>query len=409
MTDPTRFEERLSDAYARYVAVAPVEVDGRVVASTLATGRGTRLVGWPGIAPRRRVGVLLAVGLVAALVVATAVIVGSHLTIHPPAGGQLAYSLNDDIYLAEWDGANPRRVADGVPWSNDAGGGPSYLFGDGGPAWAPDGRHFLFFDISGTPARPAGHIADASGHVVASIPDIWVDATWSPDSTRIEAWTGSAWIGATQISIYGVDGAVQESLPLPAGYVRSRESVGVWAADGRSVYVRLGGGPIGIWQLPLDGSVPARPAQNDFVARLQGGVTFSPDRNRMVWTEAGSLFEAKADGTGLRRVAVVAAGAARLSWSPDGTMVAYEGSSAPETSEIHIVDLGSETDATVVTDLHTNGPGLLGWSRAGDQVLFAGLDQTGLPSIWSVDATGSDRKVIVPGAAGGEWQPDPPP
>ena len=88
----------------------------------------------------------------------------------------------DDIYLADQDGAHPRKVTAGVPWANATGGGPSYVLGDGGPAWAPDGRHFLFFDLQGAPAQLTGYIADASGYVVASIPNIWVDATWSPDS-----------------------------------------------------------------------------------------------------------------------------------------------------------------------------------------------------------------------------------
>jgi Tol biopolymer transport system component len=407
MSDQTPFEARLADAYARYVAAAPVDVDPRMVAAAASTSSAGRPLGWLKVTTSpRRVGVLLAVGLVALLLAAAAILVGSRLTEHPPIRGLLAYAMNDDIYLADQDGTHPRRVAEGVAWSNDAGGGPSYLFGDGGPAWAPDGRHFLFFDMQGSPARLTGHIADASGHVVASIPNIWVDATWSPDSTRIEGWTGgSEWIGITQISIYGIDGALQESLSLPTGYVRSRESPGFWAPDGRSVYVRLGqgGAPTGYWQLPVDGSAPRGLAQDDLIARSGGDASFSRDGSRMAGTVGGRLFVANADGTDLR--ALGPAGSSRPIWSPTGTQVAHDvWSSDGGMEDIGVVDISSGTERTVVTGLQVNGPGLLGWSPAGDRILFAGLDQKG-SSLWSINADGTDRKVLVPGAAGGEWQP----
>ena len=230
-------EDRMDDELRRFLDWHAGRLHGSPDAHGMALRIGRRSATRSADRPRL-VWAIVAVALVAALAAAAA-LVGSRLIERPPTGGLLAYGLNDDIYLADQDGAHPRMVADGVPWT-DAGGGPSYLFGDGGPAWAPDGRHFLFFDLQGADPQLTGHIADASGHVVASIPNIWVDATWSPDSTRIEAWTGgSAWIGTTQISIYGIDGAVQESLPLPTGYVRAREHPGFWAPDGRSVYVRL--------------------------------------------------------------------------------------------------------------------------------------------------------------------------
>ena len=126
--------------------------------------------------------------------------------------------MNDDIYLADQDGAHPRKMADGVPWATQAGARRMCS----GTA-DPPGRRTGVTCSSSTSrawrsAQLTGHIADASGHVVASIPNIWVDATWSPDSTRIEAWTGgSEGIGTTQISIFGIDGALQESLALTYG------------------------------------------------------------------------------------------------------------------------------------------------------------------------------------------------
>ncbi len=243
-----------------------------------------------------------------------------------------------------------------------------------------------------------GHIADASGHVVASIPNIWVDATWSPDSTRIEAWTGgSAWIGSTQISIYGIDGALQESLSLPTGYVRVPRAPWLLGAR-RPIGVRPsrpGGAPTGYWQLPVDGSAPRRLAQDDLIARSGGDVSFSPDGRRMV---ANDGEYARRGQCGRHRPrAVGSAGALRADLVADGDAGRVRAvlDADAQTADIGVVDIASGTDRTVVTGLQVNGPGLLGWSPAGDRILFAGLDQKG-SSLWSVNADGTDRKAAGP-------------
>ena len=437
MSDQTPFEARLADAYVRYVAAAPVEVDARMVAATVATDSAGRALGWPNVmTPDRRVGALLAVGLVALLLAATAISVGSRLTEHPLTGGQLVYAMNDDIYLADQDGAHPRKVADGVPWIDGAGGGPSYGLGDGGPAWAPDGRHFLFFDQQGAADQLTGHIADASGTVIASIPNIWLDATWSPDSTRIEAWTGgSPSIGSTEISIFGIDGALQGSIQLPDGYVRSEESPGFWAPDGRSVYARLGGnGTTSVWQLPIDGSTPRHLAADD--PRANG--SFAHDGSRLAfvsdWIVSPTLFVSNIDGTDPRALVVGQTSFAStldanhkttvwpggLTWSPDDRQIAFawvrSNLETPLDSELRIVDVATGSVHTVIAGLQdnglaaafqaANGPGLLGWSPAGDRLLFEGPDQKG-SSLWSINTDGTDRRLLVDGADSGEWQPVP--
>jgi Tol biopolymer transport system component len=380
----------------------------------------------------RLIWAVVALALVAALVAAAALI-GARLVDRPPIAGQLVYAMNDDIYLADQDGANPRKVTAGAPWANDASGGPSYVLGDGGPAWAPDGHHFLFFDVRGSAGQNTGHIADASGHVVGSIPNIWVDATWSPDSTRIEAWTGgSAWIGTTEISIYGTDGALQESLPLPDGYVRHRESPGFWAPDGRSVYVSLGQGTYGgstsnLWQLPVDGSTPRHPPADDPLTSADS--RFTHDGRRVAYvtdqippTTVSTLSVANADGNDRHVLAEGllsgnstpdSADPGGAIWSPDETHLAYAWVRAayvdPVTtfdSDLRIVDVATGDTRTIVADLpYDITP--IGWSPAGDKILFSTSDNAGAGSLWTVNVDGTHRTLVVAGVESGYWQPAP--
>jgi Tol biopolymer transport system component len=418
-------DERMDEQLRRFLDWQAGQIGGAPDAHGMALRLGRRSATRTADRPRL-VWALVAVALVAALAVATA-LVGSRLIERPSTRGLLVYAIKDDIYLIDQDGANPRKVTDGVPWS-DAGGGPSYVLGDGGPAWAPDGRHCCFFDMQGT-APVDRHIADASGHVVASIPNIWVDATWSPDSTRIEGWTGgSAWIGTTQVGIFGLDGALQESLPLPSGYVRARESAGLWAGDGRSVYVRLGqgAGPTpGYWQLPIDGSTPRHLAADDPLASL-GDSSFTHDGSRLAFVSYSNgpptLFVSNADRTDPRALAVGQDSTANGSlvgsvvepgvprWSPDDKRIAFnwvrttQGTTSD--SELRIVDVASGVVHTVVAgepDMIT----LLGWSPAGDGLLYSTSDQAGRADLWTVNVDGTRRTLVVAGAWGGYWQPVP--
>ena len=63
--------------------------------------------------------VLLAAALLLALAIGATALVGSGLVKLPDLLGgsaaRLAYAFDGDMYVADWDGANPVRVAEGVP------------------------------------------------------------------------------------------------------------------------------------------------------------------------------------------------------------------------------------------------------------------------------------------------------
>src|SRR5262245_552046 len=94
------FEAQFAEAYGRYLAGAPVEVDAVQMAATAAsasrTGLADRLFR-PAWAPRfdRRLALLAAVALLAIALVATALLIGTHVD-QPPLGGRTLIFTNGD-------------------------------------------------------------------------------------------------------------------------------------------------------------------------------------------------------------------------------------------------------------------------------------------------------------------------
>lgn len=353
--------------------------------------------GWPGA--RRNLLVVATLALLVAAAVVGTVLVGSQLLRPQPDPlpghlGSLVYTLDGEIYLADANGANARRVA----WS---GGGASY----GDPVWAPDGRHFRFIGLdeaTGT-QQVAVLIGDAKGRVDTTIPGIWIDATWSPDSTRLLAWIQESGLDSTRVGIYGTDGTQQASLDLPAGYLRFRESGALWAPDGRSVWVEITNDRPGFsseyWQLPIDGSAPRRLAADDVIAEADLSVSFSRDGRHLLGMSPISLIVANADGTNRR--AVGPGGVSSAAWSPTGTEVAYITESR---DELRVIDV-SNGNERVVAGLRDDSS-LIGWSPAGDRILLLGVDQKNRSSLWTVDVDTGELALLVEGAESGAWQRD---
>ena len=195
------------------------------------------------------------------------------------------------MYLAEADGANPRQLL--IRAGNRAI-RPCQLSTNTGSIWAPNGRFFLCFDW--TP-RFHAQIVDSEGRLVASVPNMRDDATWSPNSEQLQAW-----IDTTRIGIYGIDGALDASLSLPDGYTQMTGTGAAWAGDGRSVVVQIhmGAGALETWRLPVDASAPSLIAEDD---HWQTPTSASPAMGGGWPSPVGSNFDralyvANADGTG---------------------------------------------------------------------------------------------------------------
>jgi Tol biopolymer transport system component len=325
--------------------------------------------------------------------------------------GQLAYGLDGDIYLADWDGRNAIQVADGDPFDDTNGESYSLV------AWAPDGRHFLYQE---TGRAQSVHIGDAKGRVVASFDGVDYSTGWSPDSTRIQAWTDTS----SGIAVYGLDGRRQAVLALPRGYGRFREYPAAWTRDGRSVLVRLAridSATAGaeLWELPISGGAPRRLPTEDPRSRFDA--VYSPDGARVAFVglpDSYSLVVAEADGTELRVLPGApnsfnegpGAGENHRSpvWSPSGDRVAFtrsvfDGSGRQDDDgpvesavELRVVEVSSGNVTTLAAgaDIYA-----IGFSPEADQILFVRNN-----SLWSANADGSGVQLLVPETSSGGWQ-----
>jgi Tol biopolymer transport system component len=314
--------------------------------------------------------------------------------------GSLAYAVDGDIYVAEWDGSNPVRIADGRP-PIDCGDGAINGLGEYfafGPIWSPDGRYLAYRQADCDGPQDAWWnvvISDPQGNVVTSFPSEGWGIKWSPDSTRVAVWFHWGEEPRT-IGIYGIDGERQSLLTLTR-VIQSGDADPVWAPDGESLV-------LGHFEIPLDGTPTRR-------LRTEEG-TYSPDGSRVAYTTRTRVIIAAADGSHPQEV--FGERVRSLAWSPTSDRIAFTSWDATELLLIDVptgtVTLLANVDGSDVL-LYIAG-GAFEFSPEGDRILFSRTEDegTGASSLWSVNADGSDLRRLVAGTALGDWlSPSPTP
>jgi len=164
--------------------------------------------------------------------------------------GQLAYSLDGSIYLADWDGSHARRIAARAPGAK----GP-HDCGDywaEGPLWAPDGRHLAYRGAINerSTCLETVNIANADGTLVATVLGGGWLIPWSPDSTRVLTQSPAA----TSTDIYRFDGQLVNSISLAEIKLLPGDFDPRWGFDGSTILepcgcdyeYRLDGTPVAV-------------------------------------------------------------------------------------------------------------------------------------------------------------------
>lgn len=391
MTDDEVLETRLHAALRRHVAEVTSDLDpvafARIVATT-EPRRPARWLAWPRVAPLARLGWLLLVAVLLAII-AGIVGVGSIRRLPAPFGlarpGLIAIDAGTHIILTEADGSRPRDI------SSRAG-------GDHLPSWSPDGTKLAFWRAGSE--RFSIVVTDPDGVVIALIPTVakvpadpsiaWAGGAggpldWSPDSRHLAFWS---YVGdVPQIFTAASDGTELRRIGDP----RIPAIDPVWSPDGSQIafagmgdaFAGSGAGPdqTGIFVMDADGSAVHR------ISRAKGTVT-GPTFwafHEPHWQPGGDLiaymanpdnifhvFVARADGTSERDVSLQAGGRFRddeaPTWSPDGRRLAFTRSrNDGPGSQIVVVDADGTHATTLVHPPVDSVPPT--WSPDGTRVL----------------------------------------
>ena len=314
----------------------------------------------------------------------------------PMALGALAYFLDGDLYVADWNGANPVRIANGRPGTDDC----LDEYWAEGTIWSPDGRYLAARHArcqDGPSSWWDAVIVDPEGEVVASIPSEGWLISWSPDSTRIATWI--TW-GET-IGVYGLDGERQTVLTLPSGLMAPGDYDPVWSPDGASLMVAHG------VEIPLDGSTPHQLPPED--PRSERDATYSLDGSRVAYIDGdGSLVVAAADGSDAR--SLMEPWVQHLVWSPTADRIAFIYSSQRNdrynATELRVLDVATGEVASLTGPVGSDLIWNIEFSPEGDRILFSRTEDRGrgVSSVWSINADGSDPRRLVTGTDLGDWQ-----
>jgi WD40 repeat protein len=299
----------------------------------------------------------------------------------PARLGSLAYGVDGDIYVADWDGSNAVRIADGLP-PNECGGFLGEFWGEG-PMWSPDGRYLAYRHANCPDDYRAGVvISDPEGNVIAELPGDGWSIGWSPDSTRVAVWVGLF----ETIGVYGLDGERQALLTVPPGMLSAGDHDPVWSRDGQSLLV-----PDVV--VPIDGSTPSLADPGP----TQG--TYSPDGSRVAYTVHRSLVVAEADGSNPQVVSDDWAW--DLVWSPTGDRIAFTSSS----SELRVLDLANGTETLLAEADRPDMLQVIDFSPEGDRIHFTRMKdgRWEVGSLWSINVDGSDPRRLITETAWGDW------
>jgi len=245
-----------------------------------------------------------------------------------------------------------------------------------GPEWAPDGSRIAF---DGEADDGHAHIfamnADGSGLMqITSGDGDEIDATWSPDGTRLAVETQRSPSEPTGIAI--VDVATGELHMITENPISGDDAFPAWSPDGTRIAF----------------------------ARSRGSQQFP-----------SAVFIVDVDGHGLQRITPRRLNAYRPAWSPDGTQISFNTNDTPksiEDAEIYIV----ASDGSGLRRLtHEENASAFRptWSPDGEWILFTRFAFPGQLTksfdIYVIRPEGTDLRPVTstPDVAenAGDWKP----
>jgi Tol biopolymer transport system component len=357
---------------------------------------------------------LLVLGLIAALVAGALLGVGQRETpvVHVPAGrnGIIAFDGGDDlgnptILRVEADGSAARSL---LPNTDSAGVLPLAAC----PAFSADGAQLAYIGATGD-LIVAGADASHPHELLGVMPQGQTASTinWSPDGSRIayipQGPAVPASVGIATVSVGSVS-----SIPLSTA---DQVLALAWSPDDShlAILALLGHTQIGLLRVAVGGSeiqtLTVFPAGTG-PSGLQLGVSWSPDGTRIAydrWSPAGGspvtdIFTIGADGTGERQLTHSAVDAYGAVWSPDGQRIGYATRTSSGTGIVRTIASDGSDPVTVHDGQAAQA---IVWSPDGARLLISYVDplaQSGQerPAMQSFAAHGPAAPITYPVDAG---------
>jgi TolB protein len=245
--------------------------------------------------------------------------------------GLIAFDSEGDIWVAEPDGSNVRRLTDDPALERE-------------PVWSPDGTRLAFL-VDGDPGRQDLVHTDASGgdRVVAArglvVPQLYQQA-WSPDGRQL-TYSNTIEGGHLRVFVAQADGSGTEQIGDPGLPARAP----AWSPDGRSIAFSGGSAttaPVepndparrGLYVMDADGSNVRLVSWVTGLTSVDPGMPlWSPDSSSIVATAGDTatditadIWVFQADGQGESRISDRDGGSDNYwaTWSPDGRWVAWD-------------------------------------------------------------------------------------
>ncbi|HEY6446180.1 MAG TPA: protein kinase [Acidobacteriaceae bacterium] len=329
-----------------------------------------------------------------------------------PDGQRLAYANNSDLFLANADGSQPRRLL-----TMKEGGFVSWL------VWSLDGSH-LRFDVREPSLRPRSSIwevaSDGTGlHALSpgwKLPAaLHIFTEESPAGTCCGHWIADGryfvFVANGQIWTLPRSGSLFRSEPKPVQLTSSPMTLSfpVPAKDGRKLFV--------VGQTFRGQSVRYDAKTRQFSPYL-GGISaeftaFSADRQWVAYVTypEGYLWRSRADGSDPRQLTGPPGYAIEPHWSPDGKQIVFYENLPDQPSRVFTVSPDGGAVKPLIPDTGGAPSGAQsdpGWSPDGSKIVFASGPMNAGSALYIFDLA-THRIDTVPGSRGlysPRWSPD---
>ena len=282
-----------------------------------------------------------------------------------PTGDEIAYATPRDLFRANRDGSNARKLA-------SVSGYPFW------PRWSPDGKLIRFSELNQQLVTRALWEVRADGSQLHQILAGWNNppaeccGNWTPDgkyyvfqSTR--SGVTSLWAMREKTGFW--QKVSREPQQLVGGQANALSPTA--SRDGKRVFHigALARGELVRYDATTRKSAP-------YLGELSAeGVTFSRDRQRIAYVAypEGTLWRSRPDGAERRQITFLPMEVGLPAWSPDSKSIAFAGRNPGSQWKIFVVPSeGGNPEGVIPEEGNQLDPS---WSSDGDSIVFGRLSE----------------------------------